>query len=680
LLYGALYLYAFWDPYGRLNHIPAALVVEDVTATAGDGTAVHAGRDLADELVRRQVFDWHVTDERDAEAGLADGTYQLSLRIPRDFSRDLTTGPDPDATPTSAQLVVVNDDATNYLSGVFSRTAFQEVRAAAAQSAQAGYFDKMLIGFTDAKKQSQQAADGAAKLDSGLGDASEGADRLEGGLADAGRGAGRLSTGLGSAAQGADELADGLATLQAGTAELATGTRRAAAGGKQLATAVDTAADKVEPLLRQNAKLIQDAAGQVADGADLLARNVDRLDGAAGDAVRQARQLRKYINALPGETPNLAEMKALAKQLVAAAERVQSTIHAADLNALSDRLHEIAATARQVADAAPHLADDVAAARSSVDRLAAGLGDLATGAQRLNSGAADAAAGADELRGGIFRLASGARALDGGLDSLTAGGRQLASGLGALEGGAAKLASGLADGAENLPGYGDDPSQRADVLSDPVGLDRTVRRPAATYGVGFAPYFLALALWVGAMITFMVLRPLNRRYVVSGAPAYRVALAGLLPAVAIGLIQATLLFSVVVFVLGLNPVHPLVTLGLLMLTAAAFATIMQLLGAALGPAGRIVALALLMLQLTSSGGTYPVQTSPAFFQAIHPLLPMTYVVDALRHAIDGGPAGTVVTGGQALLGYGLAALALTVAVAHRSRRLTPSDLHPELVI
>jgi putative membrane protein len=390
--------------------------------------------------------------------------------------------------------------------------------------------------------------------------------------------------------------------------------------------------------------------------------------------------LQQDINALPEETPNLAEMKALAKQLVSSAERVQSTIRSADLDRLSDRLHEVATTARQVADAAPHLADDVAAARSSVDKLAAGLGDLATGAQQLNTGATDAAAGAGDLRGGIYRLASGAQELDGGLDTLTAGGRQLASGLGDLQGGASKLASGLSDGADQLPGYGDDPSERADVLSDPVALNRTVRHPAATYGVGFAPYFLALALWVGAMITYMVLRPLNRRYVVSGAPAYRVALAGLLPAAAIGLVQASILFAVVVFGLGLSPVHPLVTLGLMMLTAAAFAAIMQLLGAALGPAGRIVALALLMLQLTSSGGTYPVQTSPDFFQAIHPLLPMTYVVDALRHAIDGGPAGTVVTGGLALLGYGLVALALTVAVAHRSRRLTPSDLHPELVI
>jgi putative membrane protein len=75
-----------------------------------------------------------------------------------------------------------------------------------------------------------------------------------------------------------------------------------------------------------------------------------------------------------------------------------------------------------------------------------------------------------------------------------------------------------------------------------------------------------------------------------------------------------------------------------------------------------------------------VQTTPGFFAAIHPLLPMTYVVQALRHAIDGGPAGTVTTGVLALLGYGAGALVLTVLVAYRARRLSPSDLHPELVV
>jgi putative membrane protein len=680
LLYGALYLYAFWDPYGRLDHVPAALVMEDRTATASDGGKVHAGQDLADELIKREVFDWHVTDEAAAEKGLASGKYHLLLRIPRDFSADLTTGPDQNADPRAAQLHVVNDDATNYLSGIFSRTAFDEVRAAAAASASASYFDKMLIGFTDLKKQTQDAAAGAARLGGGLNDAASGAGQLVGGLNDAQSGADQLTGGLGNAAQGAADLADGLNALSAGAADLAAGTRQAAAGGRQLANTVDAATDRVEPVLRDNARVIEDAANQVARGADTLAANVGKLDDAAGDAIRNAEQLRSYLDGLPDDTPGIGNARAAADRLVAAAKRVQVTIDDADLNALAERLRVVAADARQVAAAAPHLADDVAAARSQVDELANGLGDLATGAQQLRDGAADASSGAADLRGGIFQLASGARRLDGGLAALTSGGRRLASGLDQLQGGAAQLASGLADGAEDIPDYGDDPSQRADVLGDPVALSRSVRNPAGTYGVGFAPYFMALALWVGAMLVFMVLRPVNRRYVVSGAPSYRVALAGLLPAVAVGLTQAILLFGVVTFALGLSPVHPVGTLGLLMLTSVAFAAIMQLLGAALGPAGRIVALALLMLQLTSSGGTYPVQTTPAFFQLIHPLLPMTYVVDALRHTIDGGPAGTVTLGALALLGYGAGALPLTVLVALRSRRLTTSDLHPELVI
>ncbi|WP_067505152.1 YhgE/Pip domain-containing protein [Actinoplanes sp. TFC3] len=680
LLYGALYLYAFWDPYGRLNHIPAALVMQDTAATASDGTNVHAGQDLANKLIEREVFDWHVTDEKGAEEGLADGRYQLSLRIPRDFSTNLTTGPDENAAPKAAQLVVVNDDATNYLAGIFSRTAFEEVRAAAAQTAQSGYFDKMLVGFTDLKSQTEKAADGAQQLDSGLVDARRGASRLNNGLSDAENGAGQLSSGLGSAAQGADDLADGLAALQSGAAQLATGTQQAAAGGRQLAKAVDAAADKAEPALRRNAELIERSATLVAGGADLLANNVNRLDDAADDAVRNATRLQRYLNRLPDSTPDVKQARSYANQLVTDAKRVQAVIDGSDLNALSKRLKAVAADARELAGAAPHLADDIVTARSRVNELSSGLNRLATGARQLSSGTNQAASGAEDLRGGIFQLASGARRLDNGLGTLSEGGQQLASGLGDLQSGAAQLASGLSDGAERIPSFGDDPANRANLLSNPVQLDRTVRHPAATYGVGFAPYFLALALWVGAMITYMVLRPLNRRYVVSGAPAYRVALAGLLPAVAVGLAQALLLFCVVVFALGLSPASPVLTLALLMLTAAAFAAIMQLLGAALGPAGRILALALLMLQLTSSGGTYPVQTTPGFFQAIHPLLPMTYVVEALRHTIDGGPAGTVVTGFVALLGYGLGALALTIAVARRKRRLTPSDLHPELVI
>ncbi|GAA3288234.1 hypothetical protein GCM10020218_053540 [Dactylosporangium vinaceum] len=344
-------------------------------------------------------------------------------------------------------------------------------------------------------------------------------------------------------------------------------------------------------------------------------------------------------------------------------------------------MHTVAATARQVAQAAPHLADDVAAARTQVDRLAAGLDALAGGASRLQGGTTAAVQGAKDLNGGLYRLASGARQLDSGLGDLADGGHRLATGLTSLGDGATRLADGLATGAGKIPGYDPDTAaERAGVLGDPVALNRQTEHPAGTYGAGFAPYFLGLALWVGAMISYMVLRPLTRRHLVSGARPWRAALAGWLPALLIGVVQATALFLVVRFALGLRPVSPWAMYAFLGLTAVAFTALIQWFGARLGPAGRLVALAVLMLQLTSSGGTYPIETTPGFLQAVHPFLPMTYVVSGLRHLINGGPGGTVVTGALVLAGFAAAAFALTCLAAWRGRRLTPAKLHPDLVM
>jgi putative membrane protein len=685
LLYGALYLYAFWDPYANMNRIPVALVNADRPATASDGTAVHAGQDLTDELLDRKVFGWTVTDGEDAAAGLRSGRYHLVFSIPADFSANLAASPEPDRPARRGELKVVNDDATNYLSGLLARSAFSEIRAAAAESAASSYFAKMLVGFTDAKAETGRAADGAGKIVDGL-DASEaGAGKIADKIGAAGDGAGQLADGLDRSAKGADDLAGGLGQLRTGAAQIADGTAQAAAATRAVATKVDGAADTIEPVLRDNAERIEKAATAIAEGAQALADGLDALPAKAQEAVTRAEQVRDRLDALVEAHPELAgdpsvvAARAAADAAVRAATSVVGTLDRTDLDALRARMTKVAATARQIAAAAPHLADDVAGARAKVDQLASGLTDLATGSARLRDGIGDAATGADQLRGGLFRLATGSRELDGGLAQIGNAQNRLAGGLTKLEGGAGDLADGLVAGEQKLPGY-DDADARADVLGDPVALDRTAKHAAGSYGVGFAPYFLGLALWVGAMITYLLLRPLNRRHVMSGASAWRVALAGWLPAAAIGLAQAGVLFTVVTLVLGLDPAHPLATFGVLALVSLAFTAIMQWLGAQLGPAGRLAALALLMLQLTSSGGTYPVQTSPGFFQAIHPWLPMSYVVAALRHTVNGGLAGPVVTGAIVLAGFGAAAMALTIGATRRSRRLTPSTLHPELTM
>lgn len=685
LLYGALYLYAFWDPYAHLDRIPVALVNADRPATAADGRVVHAGRDLADELLDRKVFGWTVTDADDAAAGLRSGRYHLVFSIPADFSATLVASPEPDQPARRGELRVVNDDATNYLSGLLGRSAFSEIRAAAAESTASGYFDRMLVGFTDLKAETGRAADGAGQLADGLGTSQDGAGQLVDGLNRSEAGAGQLADGLDRSAQGVDQLSSGLDTLRTGATQLADGSARAATATRAAADKVDALADRAEPFLRDNADEIGTAATVIAEGADALADGLDTLPEQADGVLTQARRVADRLDALVAAHPELADdpavtaARAAADTAVTRAEELAATIDRTDLAALQKKMRTVAAAAREVAAAAPHLADDVAGAKAKVQRLAEAVDTIAKGNAELRDGLGEAAGGARELRGGLFRLATGARDLDGGLARLSGGGDRLAAGLTKLEGGAGRLADGLAAGEEKIPGY-DDAADRAGILGDPVSLDRTSEHPAGSYGVGFAPYFLGLALWVGAMITYLLLRPVNRRHVMSDAPAWRVALAGWLPAAAIGLAQAGVLFTVVTLVLGLGPAHPAATLGLLALTSLAFTAIMQWLGAQLGPAGRLASLALLMLQLTSSGGTYPVQTSPGFFQAIHPWLPMTYVVQGLRHTINGGSSATVLSGGLIVAAFGAAALLLTVGAARRSRRLTPARLHPELTM
>jgi putative membrane protein len=159
-----------------------------------------------------------------------------------------------------------------------------------------------------------------------------------------------------------------------------------------------------------------------------------------------------------------------------------------------------------------------------------------------------------------------------------------------------------------------------------------------------------------------------------------VAFAGWLPAALIGLAQAVALFLVLRLRARPGPVHPLQTLGTSADRRSRSPRSSSSSAPKLGPAGRLVALALLMLQLTSSGGTYPVETTPRFFQVIHDWLPMTYVVDGLRHLIDGGSAGTVISGSLVLAAFAAARSRSPSLAAWRGRQLSPSKLHPDLVM
>lgn len=215
-------------------------------------------------------------------------------------------------------------------------------------------------------------------------------------------------------------------------------------------------------------------------------------------------------------------------------------------------------------------------------------------------------------------------------------------------------------------------------MSDPVELASEYYTTVKNYGTGFAPYFMALGLWVGGLVAGFVFKPLNQRLILSGGNPVMVAFANFMPMAVFAIIQATLLMVVLQFGLQLQIDNVPAFYAMGYLTAIVFAAIMQFLMATFGFPGKFVAIILLMLQLTACAGTFPIQTTPPFFQAINPYMPMTYVVSGMRQIMTGLDYGIVAFDCFVLFAIGAVCFALTSVVAYRKRTVRMEDLHPVL--
>ncbi|RZT25628.1 putative membrane protein [Mycobacterium sp. BK558] len=637
LLYGAMYLWAFWNPFAEVNKVPVALVNEDRGAQA-QGQPVRAGDEVARALIDSGQLDLTEVSAAEAADGVAGGRYYFSITLPEDFSERVSSPAGPD--PQQAQIRFTFNDANNYLGTVIGQNASREIlNQVNATIAERG-IGTVVNGLGDAGRGLDQAADGAQQLAGGLTTADDGARKLAGGV---------------------DTLESGLRSAQSGSAQLAAGTRR-------LAGAVDTATG---PLL------------EFLDRVGGLGLNPDEVAGAAQHLSGAVRSTTDRIAAL---NVNSAQAAAIVDQTVGFLQNNPDPAVRDAGNALAGAQRLLRA---QGID--PATDDGLIKLRDSASRLETELGDpnskLRTFLTRsLNGGLrADVAS----LRDGVDQLDSGAHRLDAGLVQLAAGGEQLSSGAHQLADGTGKLAAGgqelatkLREGATQIPSW--NPQQRTAVartLAAPTGLDLRNTHPAATFGTGFAPFFMPLALFIGALIVWMLLTPLQSRPIVNGLGALRVVLASYWPGLLIVTCQVVVMYAVVHFGVGLHAEYPVATVAFLVLVAGAFLALIQAFNALFGVAvGRVVTLAFLMLQLVSAGGIYPVETTAKPFQILHPFDPMTYAVNGLRQLTVGGVDARLWTAIAVLSGVLAASLAASSWAARRNRQYTMEQLHPPIEV
>ena len=600
---------ACWDVFGNTGNLTVAVANSDVGYESDlVPLRINIGDQIVSTLRANDQLDWVFTDEEDAVDGARSGRYYAAVVIPGSFSADMMSFYSDDMEHASityysnqkksAIAPKVTDQGADQVSAqvneVFAETV-SEI-ALGISSALFDYADELDAGGRIAKlgshvstlsKQMSDAADALAAyagivqsaqqlVESSANLMNEAGDKAAGAVASADS-ARQAAVGAGEGIEGAAaSLAEAIASEASSFDGLPPEVEQAFANSAQ-------AAQRAETLLRDQASLME-SLGDV-DRAQALAQAADEVNAAS--AATQA---------------SLDEVQ----QLVAQAQQGLAGAKVEYDQSLKPALDELATMAHEVSGSISSVADTIAYAKADLSGTA----------------------------GSISRqLAASWQKIDAAVQSLNSGAEKLE---GVSQGISQALAS---DDIQMLRTIiGSDPAALATAIAAPVKLERHAIYPVENFGSAMSPLYTTLALWIGALLVMVTLRPSPSRRALEELdnPSSRQVFLGRFMTIAfLSLMQSTTLSLGNLLFLGVQAENPLLYVLCFWVSGLVFAFIIYTLVALFANLGKALGVILLIVQVAGGGGSFPLQLLPSFFQNMSPFLPITHAVNAMRAAMFG---------------------------------------------
>lgn len=376
---------------------------------------------------------------------------------------------------------------------------------------------------------------------------------------------GELQSGL---ASGASQLASGGVLLSNGAGQVGSGASQLVSGANQLSSGANQLSSGANDLAT-GASQVADGAGQVAGGTGQAASTVNQVTG-------EISQVTEYIKDGSSSQQVKDEMDKINEKSQNVSQKV---------NQLNDGAHQVADGAGAVSSGAMSLSGGASQLSSGVDQLSQGSVSLAAGAQLLANSAATA----------LFTASSSLSGAASGLDAVT----------------------------------GLNESQVGDYFYAPVKLDRHEEFPTSNYGSQVSPFYLALCMWVGALITCVMLKTgssVGTRY-----RPHEVYLGKLVLFNTLAILQTTVTL-IGCFILGIDISNPLMFIFSCYFVALVFMMLIYSLISVFGDVGKGIVIILLVFQISGTGGIYPVEIMNKIFGMLYPYLPMTHAINIVRES------------------------------------------------
>ncbi|WP_313355849.1 YhgE/Pip domain-containing protein [Microbacterium sp.] len=638
---------ASWNPFENTRNLTVAV------ANTDDGyqsdlmpLRINVGEQVVSALRANDDLNWVITSEHDAIDGTRSGEYYAAIVLPTTFSADMMTfyanGGDrtridyylnekknalaPKITGQGASEVTksVNEVFTetlseagmniitslsHYLDDADTQAALSRLQArveSVAAQLRAGAATADM--FTSLIASSRPLVESASGLVSGSGDALRDARGALGGGKDA---AASLKDVLSSTTASLDAALQGTSDSYQSVSDsidqvFATMDSQSASAARTIAALADRVQTQVDRLQTLRDGLVRDVRPVLPESAlDAFDASVSAIDAAIARQTALQQRLDDAATQITSSNTASQSTRAEIAQLTAQAKAAVDDARRSYTDSLRPKLDALASTLASISGGVDSIGDDLSSAAGSLTGSSS-TGSVLTDAEALTSGISDSLT---ETAGRFDELAAAlTTAIDtGDLTALTAL-------------------------------IGANPHALAAHLAEPVKLTRVPVYSVVSFGAAMTPLYTVLALWVGALLTSVAIRVDPPRGGATGLPDLsptETYLGRFGVFAVVGFLQSSLLGLGSVLFTQVQPQHPFLLILAGWVASLVFTLIIYTLVVTFGNAGKALGVLLLVIQISGSGGAYPLQVLPQWFQSISPFLPATHAVDAMRSAIAG---------------------------------------------
>ena len=628
LIYSFFYLKAFWDPYSNLENIPVAIVNKD----SGYNNE-NLGNNFVDNLLEEKQMDFQLVNEDEANNGLINKKYYAIIEIPEDFTEKLNSGETENK--QIASITYSPNQKSNFLASQIIDNAVTQIEVKIQEEVTGKVVDNLSKKLNDVPTQLETVEEAAIKLENGSKTLTEGVQKID--------------NGVGTLEDNYNIFNNGVSTVDNATQDLEDGTDKLSTGINDLYNGSKTLTDNTKDLskISQSFSTLAEKENELNNG---IVQYIDGVNSATNQINILLENIIKYVNANP-EVLTDAQFKEIYESIIGLAnsnslEKLESSGEVLKTN--SNVMNESVKSLSNVTNSLPQVSIGIKTIEDGLYKIKSGAEELQKGSRTLKEGTETLSSSSEEIKSGISELKRGTEEALEGSNTLLNGQNEFTSQIGeSIEETRAELVklNGLSEYTKNA-----------------VEIEEKDVEPVDNYGIGFAPYFMSLSLWIGGLMIFVGIYfdPHNRfKKIGRDAPnrAFRTFIYLL-----IAIAQAVILGLLLKVGLGFEVNNNLLYYGSCILVSLAFLSIIQFLMVNFGDVGKFIAILFLVIQLSACGGTFPMETLPQGYQTINPFMPMTYSLNLFKEAIIGTSPGFVQTDVNALLGIMIVFVVMTFII------------------